>query len=271
MLALLAILTLALLLYLPGFLIARALLGAAQPLDALERHYERVVAGALLQGWLALTLAELGVFSAGLHLALVLLVCAGCAAIAWRRGALPPRRRPKTEGRMIVSTFVFRPSALVAHWQMIGFAAVGVLFVLLVARPFEVVLGARDAGVYTNSGFAIAATGGIVQHDALLQQLGQDKNSDDADLRAAAAQAETNMLGNQNALRFIATRLRLSGFQIWFGDLDQGRVVPQFLHLYPAWIALLTSLLGLHGGLLATGLLGFLGCLLYTSPSPRDS
>src|SRR5206468_9115743 len=29
--------------------------------------------------------------------------------------------------------------------------------------------------------------------------------------------------------------------------------------LYPAWIALLTSLLGLHGGLLATALLGFLG------------
>jgi hypothetical protein len=130
---------------------------------------------------------------------------------------------------------------------------------LLVARPFEVVLGARDAGVYTNSGFAIAATGGIVQHDALLQQIGQDESSADPDLRAAAAQAEHNLLGNQNAERFIATRLRLSGFQIWAGDLDEGRVVPQFLHLYPAWIALLTSLLGLHGGLLATGLLGFLG------------
>jgi hypothetical protein len=259
MLAVLAILMLAPILYVPGLLISYALLGAAQPPDTLERHYERVVVGALLNGWLALTLAELGVFSAGLHLALVAIVCAGCAAIAWRRGALFSRRRTKDGGRTRAPTFVLRPSSFVAHWQLFGFAAIGVLFVLLAARPFEVVLGARDAGVYTNSGFAIAATGGIVQHDALVQQLGQDQQSDDADLRAAAAQAETNLLGNQNAQRFIATRLRLSGFQIWAGDLDQGRVVPQFLHLYPAWVALLTSLLGLHGGLLATGLLGFLG------------
>ena len=75
MLALLAILTLAPLLYIPGFLISYALLGAAQPPDALERHYERVVAGALLHGWLVLTLAELGLFSAGLHLVLVLALC----------------------------------------------------------------------------------------------------------------------------------------------------------------------------------------------------
>ncbi|HEU5100381.1 MAG TPA: hypothetical protein VFU22_15240, partial [Roseiflexaceae bacterium] len=78
-------------------------------------------------------------------------------------------------------------------------------------------------------------------------------------LHDAAAQAETNFLGNQAARRFIATRYRLSGFLIWSDDLDQGRVVPQFLHMYPAWIGLLTGLLGLHGGLLATSLLGFLG------------
>jgi hypothetical protein len=259
MLALLAILTLAPLLYVPGFLISHALLGSAQPPDALERHYERIAAGALLNGWLALMLAELGLFSAGLHLMLVLALCVGCAAIAWHRGALSFRPRTKGEGRASVSMFVLGRSSLIAHWQILSFAAVGVVFVLLVARPFEVVLGARDAGVYTNSGFAIAATGGIVQHDALVQQIGQDKQSDDADLHSAAAQAETNFLGIQDATRFIATRLRLSGFQIWAGDLDQGRVVPQFLHLYPAWLALLTSLLGLHGGLLATGLLGFLG------------
>src|SRR5437868_11570176 len=99
MLALLAIFTLAPLLYIPGFLITYALLGATQQPDALERHYQRVVAGALLHGWLALTLAELGLFSAGLHLALVLAICAGCAAIAWRRGALTLRRRTKDEGR----------------------------------------------------------------------------------------------------------------------------------------------------------------------------
>ncbi|MEO7910655.1 MAG: hypothetical protein ABIV47_13490, partial [Roseiflexaceae bacterium] len=254
-----AILTLAPLLYIPGFLISHALLATAQPPDALERHYERVVAGALLNGWLALTLAELGLFSAGLHLLLICALCVGCAVIAWRQGALSLGRRTKDESGRARSSFVLRPSSFVAHWQILSFAAVGLIFVLLVARPFEVVLGARDAGVYTNSGFAIAATGGIIQHDALVQQIGQDQQSNDPALRAAAAQAETNFLGNQNATRFIATRLRLSGFQIWAGDLDQGRVIPQFLHLYPAWLALITSLLGFHGGLLATGLLGFLG------------
>src|SRR5580765_8022054 len=100
MLALLAILTLAPLLYIPGFLTSYALLGAVQPPDVLERHYERVVAGALLNGWLALTLAELGLFSAGLHLILVLALCVGCAVIAWWRGALRPRPRTKDEGRI---------------------------------------------------------------------------------------------------------------------------------------------------------------------------
>src|SRR5215217_5783966 len=133
MLALFAILSLALLLYIPGSLISYAILGAAQPPDALERQYERVAAGALLNGWLALTLAELGLFSAELHLALVLAICVGCAAIAWQRGALTPRRRTKDEGRKPILSFVLRPSSFVAHWQPIGFAAIGVVFALLVA------------------------------------------------------------------------------------------------------------------------------------------
>jgi hypothetical protein len=87
-LALLAAVVLIPLLYLPGFLITSALLGVSQPPDLLERHYERVVVGALLNGWLAFTLAELGIFSAWLHVLLLLAICAGCAVIALRRGAL---------------------------------------------------------------------------------------------------------------------------------------------------------------------------------------
>ena len=94
MLALIAAIILAPLLYLPGFLMTRALLGAAQPPDPLERHYERVVAGALLNGWLALTLAELGLFSAWLHLLVLLAICAGGAALALRRGALRLSQAP---------------------------------------------------------------------------------------------------------------------------------------------------------------------------------
>jgi hypothetical protein len=259
MLAVLAIITLAPLLYLPGYLIAHVLPGAAQPADMLERHYERVAAGALLNGWLALTLAELGIFSAWLHLALILLICGVCAIVARRRGALRPPLAPLGIVANVRTFERVSVRSLAQRWETIGFAALGLVSVLLIARPFEVVLGARDAGVYTNTGYAIAGSGGIAQHDALVQQIAADQKSDDPRLRAAAAQAETNFLGNQAASRFIATRFRLSGFYIWAGDLAAGRVVPQFLHMYPAWIGLLTSLLGLHGGLLATGLLGFLG------------
>jgi hypothetical protein len=263
MLALLAILVVAPLLYVPGALIALALLGAAQPADRLERHYERVVAGALLNGWLALTLAELGVFAAWLHLLLLLAVCTGCVAVARRRGAL---RLPQSPAGIVSFTRLRAPpfqrsnlQALARGWETIGFLAIGIVFILLVARPFEVVLGARDAGVYATTGFAIARTGGIAQYDALVQQIATDKQAGDAEIRAGAAQAETNLLGIQSASRFIATRLRYAGYLIYEGALERGQVVPQFFHMYPAWIGMLASLLGLRGGLLATGLLGFLG------------
>src|SRR5262245_24876571 len=87
MLALLAIAVLAPLLYLPGYCITQALPQAARPPDMLERHYERVIVGALLNGWLAFTLAEFGVFSAWLHGTLLLAICVAAAGVAWRRGA----------------------------------------------------------------------------------------------------------------------------------------------------------------------------------------
>lgn len=257
MLALLAIAVLIPLLYIPGYLIGRALLGSAPP-DALERHYERVVAGALANGWLAFTLAELGVFSAWLHLLLLTLLAAGFGLVAARRGALGWPRAPLGIAARYAAGSGLR-ARLATEWETLAFAALGIVFVALVARPFESVLGARDAGVYANIGFAIARTGGIVQHDALVAQIGQDKASDDPALHAAAAQAETNFLGVQDRDRFIATRLRAGGFFIYDGELDQGRVVPQFFHLFPTWIGLLASLIGLRGGLLATGLMGLLG------------
>lgn len=265
MLALLATLVLAPLLYIPGALLALAWLGPAQPPDALERHYERVLAGVLLNGWLALTLAELGVFAAWLHLLLLALLCLACAWLAWRRGGLGAVpglavwRRPLARAGGQAAQPERAGAGLAARWETLALAAVGLLFAALVARPFEVVLGARDAGVYATTGFAIARGGGILQHDALLQQIASDQQAPDPLLRAAAAQAETNLLGVQPSSRNIATRLRFAGYLINEGDLDRGLVTPQFFHLYPAWIALLASLLGLRGGLLATSLLGLLG------------
>lgn len=252
MLALLALAVLAPLLYVPGALIVRALSGErlGNPLD---RGYTSVALGALLNGWLAFTLGQLGVFSAWLHLALVTLICA-LAALKVRRSWVRSHGSGASAFRSPLSAFRFPLSA-----PSLALAAILAIFALLVARPFEVVIGVRDAGVYANAGFAMARTGGLQQRDELVAQIAADQRAPDRELADAAAQAETNFLGVQNPQRFIATRLRAAGFFIYEGDMDAGRVTPQGLHLFTAWVGLLAGLLGPHGGLLAPGLMGLLG------------
>ena len=268
MLALTAIAVLAPLLYIPGYLLERAMRAAVATPDLLERHYERVVLGALLNGWLALTLAELGVFAAWLHLLIVALLCVGAGLVALRRGGVrvePPVlsivARPVDSGRRAGGARSLAQAAAWAarNWPLLAFAALGVLFLMLVARPFEVVLGGRDAGFYANTGFGIAHHGDIWQHDPIVAQIGADKHASDAALATAAAQAETNFLLRQDPTRYLLTGIRATGFFFDRDQIAQGQIISQGFHLFPAWIGLFTSLLGMQGGLLATGLMGLLG------------
>lgn len=222
-----------LLLYLPGWAIGRRF-GA--PTDFLERQFERVAASALWSGWLALLLAQLGIFALWLHL---LLTIGFSTLLAWR-GHRPP------------------PAVRAPAWELAFAAGLG-LTLLLVARPFEVVLGVRDAGVYANTGFAIARTGALVQFDPLLAELGRQAGDADPQTANPARQSITNYTIGQPRERYIASRLRAAGFFVYEGELPQGRVVPQGLHLLPAWIALLSAVGGPHLGLFAVGLLGWLG------------
>ncbi|MBU6334173.1 MAG: hypothetical protein KGS47_07180 [Chloroflexi bacterium] len=225
----------------PGVLIAHAWHGAEHRGDWLDRAYEATVAGVLLNGWIALLLASLGLFSLASHGGIV-------GAVALAAWGVARRRRQRWA----------RPQAL-PRPEAIGYALLGIITVALVSQPFEIVVGARDAGVYASTGIAIARTGSIVQFDPLVAQIGRDQQAADESLRAAAAQAETNLLGVQHPERFIATRQRAAGFMINAGELADGRVVPQFLHLYPAWLAVFAVVLGAHGALFATGAAGALG------------
>ncbi len=235
-----------LLLYLPGWLISRVFAGAL-PADPIERHAERLLVGALLNGWLALVLAAVGIFSLWLHLLLLGLGCA--VAFIWRArfagGPAPPALPERSVGRL----------------EIAAYAAGFLLALLLVSRPFEVILGARDAGVYATTGMAMARTGGLVQHDAIVADMGRAARADDPALRDPAEQGLSNFLGVQDRSRYIATRLRAAGYLINEGEVAEGRVVPQFLHLFPAWIGLLTAAGGPYAGLFAPGLLGSLGVL----------
>jgi hypothetical protein len=234
-----------LLLYLPGWALLRAI--APPSNDQIERHYERVVVGALWHGWLALVLASLGGFSLLLQIALTLLV-SGVAFLLSRRRSLPPTAPSAHE-----------PTTPTPRWETFAWALVLGVALMLTARPFEVVLGVRDAGVYANAGFAIASTGSLVQHDAVLAGIGQDALSPDASIADPARQALSNFLISQPRDRYIATRLRAAGFFVNEGMAPSGQVIPQGLHLLPAWIGLLTALGGPYFGLWAPGLLGLLG------------
>lgn len=233
-------LTALLVFYLPGWLISRVFDLAG---DTLERIFDRVLISVLLSGWLALTLASCGVFHLWLHLGLLALLCAILALWWWRRGV----------GGTTTSHTATPP------WELAGYAIVGLITLVLLLPPFEMVLGVRDAGIYANSGFAIARTGSLVQHDALVQQLGEASQSSASQISEPAEQALSHFLGVQHRERFIATRMRVAGFFINDGEAIEGRIVPQHLHLLSAWVGLLTSAGGWSAGLFAPGLMALLG------------
>ena len=250
--------------YLPGLTLAGLFFGEAEPLAGTERHVHRIVVSMLLTGWLGLVLAEFGWFSYWLLLACVFAL--GVGAMLWRR-SLPGWRRVQQRGA---------PSGLVAGWHgaqgarealvsklavsrfdywLLGIAF---LFALLVIRPFEVVRGGLDAGVYANIAAAVVRTGGIVLYDPIVADIGQRAEAGDLQAQEVAS----NILGVQSKKRWLATRIRAAGFFITEGELAQGRIVPQFYHLWPSTLAIFVSMLGVAQGLVATGAAGLLGVVL---------
>ncbi len=225
--------------FVPGWMLERAWFGATAPLAGLERLVLRIVTSMLLVGWIAFVLAECGIFSLWTLGGSVLLVCTGCGLVARRHGrALATARRWSR-----------------SDWLLL---AIGLIFAVLVARPFEVIRGGLDAGVYALTGFAIAHTGGIVQYDPLVAAIGQRADRGDVD----AQHVRNQLFIGGNPSRFIATKQRVQGFQIITDDVARGRIVPQFFHLWPTWIAIFTVVGTSYTGLLATGALATLGVLL---------
>ena len=233
-------------LYVPGFVLSRLLPPGGDVLHGIEQHVARVVVSLLVTGWLALILAEVGWFSLWLLVALV----AGFSLVVMlrvrRRTSRPPKIKPMLPARRSYQRFD------------LGLLAIALLFGVLVARPFEVIRGGLDAGVYANTGALIARTGSIVIHDPIVEDIGQRAAAGDSE----AAQIASNVLGVQDRTRNLSTRVRAAGFFIQSGELATGRVVPQFFHLWPTWIAIFVAMLGPALGLIATGVMGTIGVML---------
>ena len=180
-----------------------------------------VILGIVL--WPALLLAEIGHFSL-FNLNVILLVL--CLVIGFgfhrRRRPRQPLPRPK---------FSWPDGILVAI--LIGAA-------LLFGRPAELIVGGEDPGVYMNTGIHIARTGAIEIKDEVL----------------AAIPAELSQDRLYTSPDYCIPRVAGSVFPgFYVVDSGEGRIVPQFFHLFPTAIAIMVELGGVRLALYTTPLL----------------
>src|SRR5262245_60954509 len=175
----------------------------------------------LLVGWWALALAEAGAFgTVGVVLGVVA-ISAILYGLAWRvRGPLAfalPRVQPSVPGVALAAIL------LLAGW-------------LFFSHPFETIVGSEDAGIYFNTGGLIAREGGIRHADPGLGAFG------DAASEATAGNTARHVLlpppdrGGEDKRFLFLDWQRLSGFNLIPGAGNT--VTPQFLHLFPTWLAL---------------------------------
>ncbi|MGB9724004.1 MAG: hypothetical protein ACPL7G_08925 [Chloroflexia bacterium] len=192
-----------------------------------EVLFQSVLVSTLLVSALAFSLAQGGCFSLTLLLVLAAGLLVVFAILLWRRHAPPTLPRPT--------------------WADLFPAALLVLGIVLFFHPHEYLLGSGDAGGYVHLGVTIADTGGIVFLDPDLAAL------DPKVARQELLFPEMPMPGME---------ARYFHFPVFLiGDWERGQITPQFYHLFPTWIALGYSLLGLRGSLYITPMLGVLAIL----------
>ncbi len=193
----------------------------------LECAYLAIALGVFVVGPVALVLAMCGVYSLWL---LALIVALGCMAlfVITRRKTLP------------VIAWQWDRGA----WLCLALLAVGAA---LFFRPGETLIGGEDTGVYYNGGVGIARQGSIRLHDPVLADIDSNK----ATVR--------HLLGNLDNHRYLFYGdLRFTGFNT---DTTSGEIVPQNLHLWPAWLAIFYGFFGTLSPAYAPAVFGLFGLL----------
>ncbi|MGI8857864.1 MAG: hypothetical protein ACR2JW_19170, partial [Thermomicrobiales bacterium] len=193
----------------------------------LECIYLAVAIGVFVVGPVALVLAMCGVYSLWL-LALIVALGSVALGIVARRKALP--------------VIAWRWER--ATWGCLALLAIGAALFL---RPGETLIGGEDTGVYYNSGVAMARQGGILLHDSALADIDSDK----ATVR--------HLLGNLDDQRYLFYgSIRFTAF---YTTDTSGQILPQFLHLWPAWLAIVYGFFGALGPTYAPAIFGLFGLL----------
>ena len=213
--------------YLPGTLVFRfpvANRDRRATLSAEERLFWYIVISLAISSVVALVLAALGAY----RLDRLLLVNGALSAALIVLGRSGLRFR-STAPRLGATALV--PAAIA------GLA----LWVVFYVPPAEYVVGGKDPGVYMNEGIQIAQRGSLTVTEPLV----------------ASIPEEFRVLFFREVDDPTYYSRRFMGFFLL--DPDDGRIVGQFPHLYPAWIAIGYGINGLTGARYAIGVWAILG------------
>jgi len=213
-----------LLVFLVGHIFCRAFSPLREDASWAEVLFVQFFAGMLLCGWLGLLLAEVGVFSL-LHLALA---AGGIIVLLlfWRWRQVRRWRWPR---------FNLGKRRWVVVLLLIAVAA-------LLIWPGEPILGGNDPGVYVSIAASIAKSGGIVVRDPLLPQV--------------PTEVRAPLFADSDGLWW-----QLPG--LYITDWARGEVTPQFLHLFPTWLALIHDAGGLDWTLAGIPFFTLLGLVAF--------
>lgn len=229
------------LLLLPGLVFLAFLRpGDRQRLAFDERVFLTGALSVAFSSWLALLLAELGIFGTVLAAAVETGLVALLAVVARLLGHRPtfPFARPE------------RPIILLPA------LAVTLVAFLLHARPSEYIVGGRDPGAYVSAMGVIARTGAITHIDPVVASIPEEDlslfyvNLDEPPFRFSL---------EVNEDRPQPSWPRFMGFEL--DHPKSGQITPQFFHLFPAFGAYLFETMGVRGALATPPIFGILGTL----------
>lgn len=233
----LAVLLLAALFGLPGLV----LLGCARGRGSAPWPWPRGVAvglafGVALAGGVAVALGAMRVYS----------LAAECMAMAAVTAALA------AAGRFRLVWPLGRASLV----ESAGFVIVGALASLIfLGRPFEMLLGERDATVYTVSGIALAREGSLVLRDHTAELIGNEAMG-----RFYSGPVKAKRADKPKRTRLPRIHLpqlvKYPGF--YYVDADRREIIAQGLPLLPALIAIFYGAFDLGGAFAANNFIGVL-------------
>lgn len=140
---------------------------------------------------------------------------------------------------------LYRGEAPAPSWSVLAPAGIVALGVWLYFPPAEFVMGGKDPGVYVNEGIQIAQRGDVIVHDAVVASV-------------PPASRDLFFPAHRDQLQWYYGQ-RFVGF--FLQDPNDGTVVGQFPHLFPAAIAIGYGLNGLSGARQTVGVVAILGLL----------